>query len=112
MSDSSHVGPIVFADATARNQLVEEGEVVTFRTSQRTIGETWWRRSRTGPKCGDVVVEEIGECDPRNLDELNPHGPLSGFQSARDWQLAISSINDGLEPGYLYRVRLVYESSK
>ena len=105
--DSDHVGPIIFVDETARTQLLDEGEVVTFRASERTTGKTWWRRERTGPKCGDVVVEEVGEFDPRNLDELEPYGPLSGFKSAREWQFAINSLNDGLEIGYLYRVRTV-----
>jgi len=107
LDDTGHVGPIIFADETARNQLLDEGDVVTYRTSRRTTGKTWWRQSRTGPKCGDVVVEEIGTCDPQNLDELEPFGPLSGFPSARDWQFAISVLNDGLETGYLYRVRTV-----
>jgi len=102
---NDHTGPIIFADETARSQLLDEGEVVTFRTSRRTTGKTWWRKSRTGQKCGDVVVEEIGECDPRDLDQLEPYGPLSGFQSAREWQFAIDALNDGIETGYLYRVR-------
>ena len=46
MSESNHVGPNVFADETARGQLVEHGEVVTFRASERTTGDTWWRTSR------------------------------------------------------------------
>ncbi|WP_281255585.1 hypothetical protein [Natrinema ejinorense] len=41
MSKSNRVGPIVFADATARRQLLAHGEVVTFRASKRTIGDTW-----------------------------------------------------------------------
>ncbi|WP_135666659.1 hypothetical protein [Halorhabdus rudnickae] len=101
----SRVGPIVFADETARQQLLEEGEVVTFRARERSTGETWWRRSRTGPKEGDVIVEEIGECDPRDIEQLEPYGDKSGFQSAREWRHAINALNDGLEPGYLYRVR-------
>lgn len=104
MTNTTHVGPIIFSDETARQQLLEEGEVVTFRSSQRTTGETWWRETRTGKKCGDVVVEEIGEVDPNNLKGLEPYGPLSGFHSAREWQSAIHSLNGDLESGYLYRV--------
>lgn len=96
-------GPIIFADETARKQLVEEGEVVTFRTSQRTTGDTWWRKTRTGPKEGDVHVEEIGPADPSDEDDLEPYGPLSGFHSVHDWQFAISSLNGELSEGYLYR---------
>jgi hypothetical protein len=55
-------GPIVFSDETAREQLLEHGEVVTFRASRRTTGSTWFRDTRTGPKKGDVFVGEIGEC--------------------------------------------------
>lgn len=97
------VGPIIFADETARDQLLETGEVVTFRTSRRTTGDTWWRKSRTGPKEGDVHVEEIGPVDPSIKEELEPYGPLSGFQSVSDWQFAISALNDELSNGYLYR---------
>lgn len=103
-SESTHVGPIIMANDTAREQLVDEGEVVSFRQSDRTTGETWWRRSRTGEKCGDVLVEKIGQCDPSDLDQLEPYGPLSGFGSAREWQAAISAVHGDLADGFLYRV--------
>ena len=98
-------GPIIFANETARSQLVDEGEVITFRRDKRTIGETWWRRSRTGPKQGDVVVEYVGEADPSDADQLEPYVTLSGFASAHEWQSAIEILSGGLEPGHLYRVR-------
>ena len=100
-------GPIIFADETARKQLVEEGEVVTFRTSQRTTGDTWWRKTRTGPKEGDVRVEEIGSVDPfYDGGVLETYRELSGFDSVLDWQKAIHSLNGGLDEGYLYRATL------
>lgn len=105
MSRSS-VGPIIFADPTARKQLVDEGEVVTFRVSQRTTGETWWRTSRTGTKEGDVHVAEIGPADAADPDDLEPYAPLSGFGSVRDWQKAIEELNGTLGEGFLYRARL------
>lgn len=101
----SHVGPIIFANEIARRQLLEHGEVVTFRVSRRTTGETWWRGSRHGAKRGDVLVEEIGPADPRTEAALRPHLQLSGFPSVRAWQHAIEKLNDRMEPGYLYRVR-------
>jgi len=103
----SRVGPIVFSDRTARRQLLIECEVVTFRSSERTTGETWWRQSRTGEKMGDVVVEEIGECNPSHPDELRSHRPLSGFDSVAEWQHAILKFHGESLPrsGYLYRVR-------
>lgn len=114
-TDGGHVGPIIFADETARQQLLTNGEVVTFRKSQRTVGNTWWRQSRTGEKCGDVVVEEIGQVSPWEYDDRNSttdkHGlrledyaHLSGFDSVEDWRTAIYDLNDGTCEGYLYRV--------
>ena len=103
----SRVGPIVFSNRTARRQLLLECEVVTFRPSERTTGETWWRKSRTGEKMGDVVVEEIGKCNPARPVELYDHRRQSGFDSASKWQDAIIELHGGDLPhsGYLYRVR-------
>jgi len=100
------VGPIIFSDQTARTQLLREGEVVTFRKSSRTTGDTWWRESRLGPKQGDVVVEEIGKIDPRDRLTLDEYRDLSGFQTVDEWQRAIRELNGVLpSEGYLYRVR-------
>ncbi|MFC6720927.1 hypothetical protein ACFQGT_00065 [Natrialbaceae archaeon GCM10025810] len=108
MSESQHVGPIIFADETARGQLESEGEVVTFRASKRTTGETWWRTSRTGPKEGDVLVEEIGPADPaRPCSRMERYADLSGFDSLADWQAAIEELNGGLGNGYLYRASVL-----
>lgn len=105
-SESQHVGPIIFNDETARSQLEEHGEVVTYREGERTTGETWWRKSRTGEKMGDVVVEEIGPCNPARPIELFDYRRLSGFESAGKWQDAIIELHDGDLPhsGFLYRV--------
>lgn len=104
---SGTVGPIIFSDETARKQLVEHGEVVTFRKTERTTGETWWRESRCGTKEGDVLVEEIGAVNPTNLGDLKPHRQLSGFQSAQEWQQAIQELNGELpNHGRLYRVEV------
>ena len=103
---NSHVGPIIFADETARQQLVEEGEVITFRKSQRTTGDTWWRTSRTGPKEGDVTVSEIGEVSPR-IGNLEEYRDLSGFPTEEHWVIAIEDLNGGLpDTGYLYRAEV------
>lgn len=103
------VGPIVFAHPVARKQLVDEGEVVTFRKRDRTVGETWWRESRTGPKEGDVRVELIDDVDPRNDLALADHRPLSGFRTTERWQAAIVETNGGELPerGFLYRVETI-----
>lgn len=97
-------GPILFADETARAQLVEDGEAVTFRASERTTGDTWWRETRTGTKQGDVRVEKIGPADPSDPDDLHEHRPLSGFETVEEWQAAIQELNGELSEGFLYRV--------
>ena len=102
---SGTVGPIIFANPTARQQLQTENEVVTFRKSPRTTGDTWWRESRLGPKQGDVEVTVIGEVDPSDDRALNEYVELSGFESVDHWQNAIQSLNDTLpDTGFLYRV--------
>lgn len=104
-SDQSHVGPIVFSDETARNQLVENSKVVTFRSADRTTGDTWWRESRLGEKKGDVTVEKIGLADPAlPCSNMDDHWELSGFESLEEWQDAIESLNGTLDVGYLYHV--------
>lgn len=102
---SGTVGPIIFANEIARQQLLTEGEVVTFRKSPRTTGDTWWRESRLGPKQGDVAVRQIGEIDPRDDSILAEYQELSGFESVHDWQLAIRNLNGSLPTsGQLYHV--------
>lgn len=111
MSNSQHVGPIIFADETARRQLEKHGEVVTFRTSQRTTGDTWWRTSRTGPKEGDCHVAEIGPANPAvPCDRMERYAHLSGFDSLADWVDAIDALNGSVSEGYLYRVTADKES--
>lgn len=102
---SGMVGPIIFADETARGQLLDAGEVVTFRKSPRTTGDTWWRESRLGPKQGDVEVTIIDEVDPTDSEALAEYRKLSGFESVAAWQDAIQSLNGSLPTtGYLYHV--------
>ena len=105
-------GPIIFSNETAREQLVEAGEVVTFRASERTVGRTWWRASRTGPKQGNVVVDKLRAVDPRDPFELRASVHLSGFESVEAWQDAISELNGGELPsaGILYRARTTHKS--
>lgn len=106
-STGNTVGPIIFSDETARRQLRKHGEVVTFRKSERTTGETWWRESRLGTKEGDVTVEEIGVVNPSKESELEPYQPLSGFNNVNKWQQAIISLNGSMpDRGQLYRVQI------
>lgn len=101
---TQHVGPIIFADRTARAQLLHHGEVVTFRKRDRTTGDTWWRKSRTGNKKGDVFVEAIASEVAPVPDSLAPYREKSGFETVEDWIDAIGSVNSETpESGHLYR---------
>lgn len=105
-TSSGTVGPIIFSDETARRQLLTENEVVTFRKSPRTTGDTWWRETRLGPKKGDVLVEEIGSVNPLRKSELAEYRELSGFETVEAWQKAIRELNGALPTeGYLFRVQ-------
>jgi len=102
--DSGSVGPIIFGNETARSQLFEEGVVVTFRASRRTTGETWWRKTRTGPKQGDVRIDELEGPVTPTTNVLYDYADRSGFASAGAWQRAINDIHDAPDHGWLYRV--------
>lgn len=105
---NDQVGPIIFTVPEARDQLETEGSVITFRETQRTTGETWYRYSRTGPKQGDVQVEELTEIDPALIADLRPHARQAGFDTAEKWIERIREVNNGeLRPGYLYQVTLL-----
>lgn len=100
----SHVGPIIFAHPTARSQLLHEGEVVTFRSTERTTGETWWRKSRTGEKMGDVIVKQVETGGDVEYTNLLAHADQSGFGSAEQWLDAIEEVHGTRElDGHLYR---------
>lgn len=104
MTDGGHVGPIIFSDDTARSQLRDHGDVVTFRKNERTTGETWWRVSRTGKKKGDVRVELLARVDPSEDSALEPYVDSSGFADVDAWRDAIRSLNGELpDSGLLYR---------
>lgn len=104
---SDRVGPIIFDVREARERLESEGSVVTFRSSDRTTGETWYRYSRTGEKQGNVTVEKIADVDPALTADLRPYARDAGFQSVEDWIARIREVNGGdLRPGHLYRATL------
>lgn len=94
-------GPIIFSNRYARSQLVEHGEVITFR-GDRTVGETWWTDEYGTCKNGNCTVEQIGGVEPTE-DALDEHQPLSGFPTTAAWLDAIGELHGG-GSGYLYRV--------
>jgi len=99
-------GPITFSHPVARQQLEDNGVVVTFREHERTTGATWWRKTRTGPKEGDVHVAHVCSVGPVFEDPaIERHAGESGFDSKYDWINAMIEFCGG-EPqsGHLYRV--------
>lgn len=105
--ESPRVGPIIFADETARAYLESEGTVVTVRLSARTTGETHVRYQRTGRKQYDVVVEPLGYYTGRLFyNKLAEWAPESGFGSWGEWLDAIEELNGTTDPGegWFYRV--------
>lgn len=102
---SNHVGPIIFGNPTARLQLLEEGEVYTFRTSDRTTGDTWARATRTGEKLVDVTVEQVASFDDPDVGSLRDEWAVrSGFGTPRQWWDAIEDVHGPPETGYVYHV--------
>ena len=102
---SNHVGPIIFSNLTAREQLIEKEEVYTFRTSDRTTGDTWARATRTGEKLVDVTVELVASFEDPDVDSLRDEWARhSGFGTADRWWDAIEDVHGSPETGYVYRV--------
>lgn len=102
---SSHVGPIIFGNQTAREQLLDNGEVYTFRTSDRTTGDTWARATRTGEKLVDVSVEQVASIDEPSPDTLRDEWAFrSGFGTPEQWWDAIEEVHGPPETGYVYHV--------
>ena len=102
---SSQVGPIIFGNPTARKQLLDNGEVYTFRTSDRTTGDTWARASRTGEKLVNVTVEQVASIDDPSPDSLREEWAFrSGFGTPEQWWDAIKDVHGPPETGYVYHV--------
>lgn len=104
---------ISFSHDVPWRELVEEGEVITFRKSRRARPNctTWCNRGRGQTKEFDVVIEEIGEVEPSSKN-LEPYADKSGFESVSAWRQAIIDLNGGIpDTGYLYRVTPVNDAS-
>lgn len=99
--ENGHVGPIIFANEFARRQLVDHGEVITFR-GDRTVGETWWTDEYGTKRNGYCTVERIEAIEPTQTNLAQYH-ELSGFPSTVLWMDAIDDLHDD-GAGYLYRV--------
>jgi hypothetical protein len=109
--ESNHVGPVQLSHGTARGHFLRNGQVVSFRTSDRTTGETWWHETRGDTKEGDVVVEKLCEAEAWHGDfQLFRWLNHSGFESVEQWVDAIHEMHGEVSEGYLYRIRAVEEA--
>ena len=104
-------GPIVFAEETPRHQLEENGVVTTLRENKRTVGNTWWRSSRTGEKQGNCHVELLVEHRIEGKDIRDEWVAESGFDSLKEWANAYRRVSDGAESAYIYRVTAGHDIS-
>lgn len=106
MSDKqqSSAGPVTIAGGDAKRRLQQKGELIIYRPSKRTPGETWWRDTPQGEKVGDCQFELVTPIDAGDRDALREYFIKSGYNSARDWQEAIRDVFDGVVDGYLYRL--------
>lgn len=98
-------GPITFADYRARSHLLIRGFVYSFRSRERTTGETWARWSRGGEGKLDVAVSR--ERDVHEPEDLDPFAPCSGFRNRAAWEIAIEEHHGDLSGGSVYRVDLL-----
>ena len=104
---------ISFSHEIPWQQLVENGEVVTFRKRRRKNPncQTWCNRGRGQTKEFDVKIREIGEVEP-DEETLSQYTDQSGFSSTESWIDAIQQLNgDVPESGWLYVVTPVTETT-
>lgn len=104
---SDRVGPVILSLWKPRKYLRENGEVFSFRTADRTTGETHYRTERTGGKVGDCHIEQV--CPVYKWQttwmSLLPYAERSGFSYAGAWLDAIKELHGEVpETGYIYRI--------
>lgn len=101
----TNVGPIIFTEEAPREHLLNVGRVYTFRTADRTTGETWARKTRTGSKIADVRVEQVDHIEEPTVADLDIGWAFySGYDSREAWWQAIADVHGNVREGYVYRV--------
>ena len=112
---------IGFSVKEAREQLLNNGVVYTFRWKRRaffakekgTVEHTWANTRRGTSSIGDVKIEEVRESDA-NLEDLDPYYSQSGFDSSMDWQgkIMLMSPYSTCPDGWIYKVTLKSSTEK
>ena len=109
---SNRVGPVIMGHPIARACLESAGRVYSFRTSDRTTGNTHYRYKRTGTKVGDVTIKQVTDETLPTHEALEPYRMLSGFSSTEEWRDAIAEVHGDTETlGYVYRIEIVSPDS-
>lgn len=102
---------ISFSVKEARDQLMNEGEVYTFRWTQRKkTGKDWAQVKRNTKKIADVFIDEARLIE--SASDLDPYVSKSGFKTRRAWLDVICSMPIPAKSryvfiGYLYKVTRV-----
>jgi len=107
---------ISFSQSLARKQLLDKGEVYTYRWTRRSFfrrekGEveyTWANSGRGTQKIANVEIREVGQMDGADSRDLEPYYEKSGFWSAEYWSLICVDFQGGIHArhkGYLYHVK-------
>jgi len=105
---NNRVGPVIMGHPIARACLESAGRVYSFRTSDRTTGDTHYRYERTGCKQGDVRIQQVTEETLPTHEALEPFQVLSGFNSVGEWREAIRDVHGGTDTkGYVYQIDMV-----
>ena len=98
---------ISFSVKEARDQLLNKGEVYTFRWKKRkATGKNWANGGRGTKKIADVFIDE-----PRLIEtvsDLDLYVSKSGFKERKEWFYVIMSMGLNYKIhgfiGYLYKV--------
>jgi len=97
---------ISFSVPEARNQLLNEGTVYTYRwTRRKQIGKTWANSGRDTKKIADVFIEEMGQMEA-NEETLESYASDSGFHNVAEWVGVIIDLGWqwAKQEGWLYKV--------
>ena len=98
---------ISFSVEEARDQLMNNGTVYTFRWNMRKrTGKNWANEKRGGKKIADVFIDE-----PRlieTISDLDLYVGESGFKTRKEWLDVIMSMKLPKYGflGYLYKVTI------
>ena len=97
---------MIFKSDKARNFLLENGAVFTYRVHRRKkVGNDWITDEYRKPKIADAFIKEEGQFTPYGLWIFVE---FSGFSSLKEWVEEIKKLNKGKIPakGWLYKVIL------